>query len=82
MKDIEERLKQFLIYKKINSFTNINVIVQSSEKLAEFSKLFPELNTDWLINGRGVMLCSSAVTIPEDIQEFADMLDDIERISK
>lgn len=82
MKDIEERLKQFLIYKKINSFKNINVIVQSSEKLAEFSKLFPELNTDWLINGRGVMLCSSAVTIPEDIQEFADMLDDIERISK
>ena len=46
--------------------------------VARFVALYPELNADWLIAGRGSMLHTPSITIPEDIKDFADMLDDIE----
>ena len=64
MKDIETRLKQFLVYKKIDSCRNMNEFVQTVEKLAEFSNLFPDLNADWLINGRGIQKCRGEASRP------------------
>ena len=79
MKDIKKRLQQFLTYKKTNSCDIADKTTEAAEVVARFVALYPELNADWLIAGRGPMLYTPAITIPENIKDFADMLDDIKK---
>ncbi|KAA5258030.1 MULTISPECIES: S24 family peptidase [Bacteroides] len=72
--DIVSRIKEFMDYKSMNSLTLANKLgYKSSEKLSrlfrvenakpsydiiyDISNMF-EINTDWLITGRGSMFCS------------------------
>ena len=79
MKNIEKRLKQFLAFKKITTCDTESETTLAATTVSKFLDIYPELNADWLITGRGPMIYTPAITIPEDIKDYADLIDDIEK---
>lgn len=69
------------VYKKTNSFDIAQDTILAAKVVTQLVELHPGLNVDWLITGRGSMLYMPAVAIPEDMEAFADMIDDIENAS-
>ena len=81
--EVKERLLEYLHYKRISQVEFTRMLGVSStyvgamrrslsdDKIMKVRRLFPDLNTDWLLYGQGDMLLESVVKAAADADELA-----------